>query len=83
MRRDVPIRVGTYWQEADYRHTRIVKVLAVGLEKIKIITVSDSHKTSREPRPTLARRDRFKAHCCTSHCGYFQVAEPRSTGEKE
>lgn len=73
----VNIEVGQKWQEADSRHTRIVRVLKVEVDEITIITESDSYKASRKPRQTKAKRSRFKAHRCTSHCGYFLVEEAR------
>lgn len=74
---NVNIEIGQLWQEADKRHTRVVRVLSVEGDVITIITESDSYKASRKPRPTKAKRSRFKAHHCTSHCGYFLIEEAR------
>ena len=71
----VEIKKDQLWQEADNRYTRVVRILAVDGDTITIITESDSYKASRKPRPTKARRDRFKAHRVSSHCGYFLVGQ--------
>lgn len=72
---EVKIKVGQLWQEADKRHKRIVRVLAVNGDEITIITESDSYKSSRKYYPTKASRKRFKGRPVSSHCGYFLVEE--------
>jgi hypothetical protein len=71
----VDIKIGSVWREADGRHTRDVKVLGINNDIITIITIFDSWKSSREWRPTKAKRSRFKNGIRTSHCGYYQITE--------
>jgi len=68
------VKVGQLWQEADNRHVRKVRVLAVLEDTVVIVTESDSWKTTRKFVPTRARLDRFKEGIRASHSGYFYVS---------
>jgi hypothetical protein len=69
------VKAKQLWQEADTRHIRVVRVLAVEGNVVTIITEMDTYKSKRKPHPTKARLDRFKDHPSASHCGYFLVKD--------
>jgi len=72
------VKVGQLWVEADNRHRRIVRVLAVDCDIVTIITESDSNNgfgrgillNRKKYFPTKANIKRFGRHG-----GYFLLRE--------
>lgn len=67
------VKVGQVFQEADNRHVRYVRVVAIEGDRVRITTVSDSYKATFRPSSTTASIYRFREK--RKHGGYFLVED--------